>query len=84
MMPIHPLWFLMGFGWLVFVVGLVLFVVWLIRATARPVPAAPASAPPHAETPLEILARRFAAGEITADEYTKARELLQGEPPVQK
>jgi uncharacterized membrane protein len=32
------------------------------------------------ETPLEILARRFASGEITAAEYQKARDLLGGGP----
>ncbi|TME57719.1 MAG: hypothetical protein E6I58_04845 [Chloroflexi bacterium] len=30
------------------------------------------------ETPLEILARRFASGEITAEEYERVRDLLQG------
>jgi uncharacterized membrane protein len=34
------------------------------------------SGPPGA--PLDILARRFAAGEISAEEYQKARDLLQG------
>ena len=33
------------------------------------------------EAPLDILARRFASGEISADEYQKARDLLKGEPP---
>jgi uncharacterized membrane protein len=33
---------------------------------------------PPAETPLDILARRFASGEITADEFQKGRDLLQG------
>jgi len=32
------------------------------------------------ETPLEILARRFASGEITAEEYERARDLLGGGP----
>jgi len=30
------------------------------------------------EMPLEILARRFASGEISAEEYERARDLLQG------
>jgi uncharacterized membrane protein len=30
------------------------------------------------ETPQEILARRFASGEITAEEYERARDLLGG------
>jgi len=32
------------------------------------------------ETPLEILARRFASGEITAEDYERARDLLGGGP----
>ncbi|MHB8588353.1 MAG: SHOCT domain-containing protein [Candidatus Dormibacteraceae bacterium] len=34
--------------------------------------------PAARETPLEILARRFASGEITADEYERGRDLLGG------
>lgn len=37
-----------------------------------------AAPPPARETPLEILARRFASGEITAEEYQRARDLLEG------
>jgi uncharacterized membrane protein len=37
-----------------------------------------AAPPPGRETPLEILARRFASGEITAEEYQRARDLLEG------
>ena len=33
---------------------------------------------PPSETPLDILARRFAKGEITAEEYQKGRDLLGG------
>lgn len=33
------------------------------------------------ETPLQILDRRFAAGEIDADQYRKARQLLTPGPP---
>jgi putative oligomerization/nucleic acid binding protein len=67
-------------------VGLVALVVW---AATRPA-AQPASVPPYGppaampprpatETPLDILARRFASGEISADEYQKARDLLRGD-----
>ena len=31
---------------------------------------------PHKETPKEILDRRFASGEISADEYQRAKDLL--------
>ena len=33
------------------------------------------------ETPLQILDRRFAAGEISAEEYKQARDLLTGGGP---
>src|SRR5579872_2465783 len=36
--------------------------------------------PPSGPAPLDILARRFAAGEISADEYQKVREVLAGPP----
>lgn len=38
----------------------------------------PPPAPPARETPMEILARRFASGEITADDYQHAVDLLRG------
>ena len=41
----------------------------------RPPPGSPFA--PH-ETPLEILQRRYASGEITAEEFVKGRELLGG------
>jgi putative membrane protein len=81
---IHFLWILPMFA--ILVIGLVLLIVWVVRASERhayPVgpPSAQMSGAPPApprETPLEILARRFASGEITADEYKQARDLLQG------
>ncbi len=64
--------------------GFVALIVVVARAaTARPqaYPQAPMAPPPGSrETPLDILARRFASGEITAEEYQKARDLLQGGP----
>jgi uncharacterized membrane protein len=46
------------------------------QQTFPPTPPMPPG-PPH-EPPLDILARRFASGEITAEEYQKGRDLLQG------
>lgn len=68
-------------------VGMLALIVWAVRAsgrTAYPVGISPAHmvAPPTQparETPLEILARRFASGEITAEEYQRARDLLGGD-----
>jgi uncharacterized membrane protein len=68
--------------------GLAALIVWAVRASGRPAypvaaPYAPTGSPPQAarETPLEILARRFAAGEITPEEYERARDLLGGSGP---
>jgi uncharacterized membrane protein len=80
----HFLWVLPMI--LLLVVGVTVLAIWAIRESARPPhPAGPPSMqtnqmPPQAprEAPLEILARRFASGEITAAEYQKARDLLGG------
>ena len=69
-----------GLAGLLLLAGFVLLIVWLIRALVgptawRPASAASPTAPP--ESPLDILSRRFAAGEITADEFKQAREALR-------
>ena len=57
-------------------IGLVLVFVLRRRfPPRRPPPGSPFGA---RETPLEILQRRYASGEITAEEYGKGRELLGG------
>ncbi len=65
-------------------VGLIALVVWAVtRPSPQTASMAPYGPPPAAmasrESPLDILARRFAAGEISADEYQKARDLLKGD-----
>lgn len=77
---------------LLFLVGFVLLIIWLVRMmvgtqgmrwNAAAPPAAPPSAPPSAppvESPLDILARRFASGAITSEEYQKARDVLAEAP----
>jgi uncharacterized membrane protein len=82
---VHLIYPLLLFGFLVVIAVVIAVVVLAVQAAARsPYPAgAPplqiGTAPPQArETPLEILARRFASGEITADDYQKARDLLDG------
>jgi uncharacterized membrane protein len=65
--------------WLVVAAGVALLVVWAIQSSSRnTLPAGPASGGSQRETPLDILARRFASGEITAEEYERARDLLGG------
>jgi putative membrane protein len=74
-----PFAILGGIAWLAIVAGVVLLVIWAIRAFPmdRFVHAAPAGL----ESPLDTLARRFARGEITAEEFKRARDLLRGDPP---
>ena len=69
---------------LLFLAGLTLLIVWLVRGSGgnsgMSRPATPPGTPPPTplrETPLEILSRRFAAGEISAEDFQKARDLLQ-------
>jgi uncharacterized membrane protein len=72
---------------LLLVAGVTVLVIWAIRESARPHPVGPPRMPMDQmpaqaprETPLEILARRFASGEINAEEYERARDLLGGGP----
>jgi uncharacterized membrane protein len=81
----HMLWVLPMI--LLLVAGVTVLAIWAIRESARPHPTGPPSMPMNQiptqaqrETPLEILARRFASGEITAADYQKARDLLGGGP----
>ncbi len=81
-----PFAILGGLAWLAIVAGIVLLVIWAVRAfpANRLTPAATglaAAAGPAYEAPLDTLARRFAQGEMTAEEYERARDLLRGEPP---
>lgn len=57
------------------VVGAIALIVFLV---SRNQPSSPVTFPASRETPLQILDRRFAAGEITAEDYKKARDLLSG------
>ena len=74
-------WLLMSVGMVAFW-GLVIFgVVWLARgASAR----AQASAPPPGptESPQQVLKRRLAGGEISADEYETLRTVIDDEAPA--
>jgi putative membrane protein len=79
-----PLGLLSGLATLLFLAGLVLLVVWFVRAMTGPgsMHRALSAPPPAPESPLDILRRRFAAGEISAEDFQKARDLL-GENPKQ-
>jgi putative membrane protein len=61
--------------WALVIAALVLGIRWLIRADQRGRLEPPASRP---EDPLEILRRRYAAGEIDDEEYARRRKTLRG------
>jgi putative membrane protein len=74
----------MGFGglmmlafWGVLIVGVALLVRWLSGAAT-----APGESPPR-ESPLDILKRRYAAGEVTHEEYERIRQELEHPSPRQ-
>lgn len=81
----HLIYPVLLFGFFVVAAVVIAVIVVAIQAATRPA-YPPGSAPmqtggaPSAsrETPLEILARRFASGEITAEDYQRARDLLEG------
>jgi putative membrane protein len=54
---------------LLFLAGLIVLVIWAIRAFTRP--------PAGADTAMEVLRRRLAAGEISQEDFDKTRRLLQ-------
>jgi putative membrane protein len=70
-----PGWFGMGFGMLLFwgllIVGVIVLVRWLAAGRRDPAP------PPHASA-LDILAQRYARGEIDRAEYEQKRRDLGG------
>jgi uncharacterized membrane protein len=82
--PFMLLGLLSSIGWVLLIAGAVVLIIWAVRAAPanalRPAAAMPSGVPN--ETPLDILARRFALGEITAEEYQRARDVLRGEPPA--
>ena len=81
--PFMLLGLLSSIGWVLLIAGAVVLIIWAVRAMpATAMRPAVQPAGPSAETPLDILARRFALGEITADEYERARDVLRGEPPA--
>ena len=83
----HPFWIIGMLLCLAVPIAVIVGAVLLMRQ--RPPHAGPYAAagtppppPPGApQAPREILDRRFAAGEITAEEYQKARDLLEGKQP---
>lgn len=75
-----PFGLLNMFGTLLLLAGVVVLALWAFRAIAWP-RAVPAAVVTPVETPHDILARRLANGEITPEEYQRARDVLGGSPP---
>ena len=68
-----------GVIFIVMVIGAIALVAFLVSRGQTP---APVTFPGTRENPLQILDRRFAAGEIDAEEYKRARDLLTGGSPT--
>lgn len=75
---------LMMVFWVAIIVGIVLLIVWLVRQTQAGSGVGPAhhmpppGGPPHGETPLEILKKRYARGEIDKAEFEEKKKDLTG------
>ncbi|HEU0042656.1 MAG TPA: SHOCT domain-containing protein [Jiangellaceae bacterium] len=67
-------WFVMPLLMVVFWVG----VIWLVVSVFRGLVARPSGEGGRPERPEEILARRYARGQIDEDEYRRRRDILSG------
>ena len=67
-----------GVIFIVIVIGAIALVAFLVSRGQTP---APVTFPGARETPLQVLDRRFAAGEIDAEGHKRARDLLSGGDP---
>ena len=61
-------WFWMSVMMVLFWGGVVVLAVWAIRSVAGP--------GPHGDAALDVLRKRLAAGEITPEDYEKARKTI--------
>jgi putative membrane protein len=75
MVAFHLVWVVGLLFMLAVLAGIAVLVVLAVRPRRM---AAATAHPPIGETPLQILDRRLAAGEINADEYKRSRDLLTG------
>lgn len=66
-----------AFWWIVWIVVVAAFVMLLVRAPGRRKDEAKTAANAPRETPLEILRRRYAAGEISTSDYEERKAVLE-------
>lgn len=67
-------------GCLLLVVGVVVLIAWAIGRIGQPAQAASVQGSQHVnQGAVEVLGLRFARGEITADEYTAAKQTLEAQ-----
>lgn len=71
----HFMWGMHWAGWIVWILVIV-GVVWLLTRSQPDRVAPPASTPTH-ETPLEVLQRRYAEGELSTEEYEERKQHLE-------
>ena len=84
--PVADNWSMHGNGgwWLLAAIPMMLFMgamMWMMMrgmmgGSSSPNPSAPSNTSVSSETPIEILERRFAEGEISIEEYRARREAL--------
>ena len=67
-------WWLMGLFMLLAVVVLIALVVWVARSATIHKPGSPA---PQPDTPLQILDRRLAEGDVTPEDYESRAAILR-------
>lgn len=65
---------MLGFGLLV-LIGIILLVVWAVRAAAHQ---APPGISQHQGDPMDVARRRLASGEITTEQFEEIRRTLGG------
>jgi putative membrane protein len=67
-------------GCALLVVGVVVLVMWAVGRSGQVAPVAIGQAPGRsAADAIEVLRQRFARGEITADEFTAAKQVLEAD-----
>jgi putative membrane protein len=68
----HDGWWFFGmhYFWWLFWIVVIFLLFWMFRSI-------PAREVQHRETPLEILQRRYASGEVTTQDYNERKEQLK-------